>query len=95
MPPALQSRPEGSPEVEFVLWSFTQLNHFRQDSGFGISPLSFQDIVQYAQLVGYTDADDVLRLTRLISMCDAVYLKRASDKRKSQSKTKSKGGRRG
>jgi len=63
----------------------------------GLSPLYFQDVVEYARIVGYRCADDILFFARLISICDTLYLQRAAEKQKAQSKAKSKpkGGRRG
>lgn len=95
MPPALEKRPEESFVVDFILSSFTSLSHYRQSGGLGLSPLAFQDVVAYARLVGYTATDDILFFARLVTVCDTLYLQRATDKQKAQSKSKSKGGRHG
>lgn len=55
-----------------------------------MSPLSFQDIIAYAKLVGYTGADEVLFFARLVAVCDNIYLQRAADKQKAQAKSNSK-----
>ena len=81
--------------VDFILNSFTSLSHYRQSGGFGVSPLAFQDVVAYAHVVGYTASDDILFFARLIAVCDTLYLQRAADKQKAQSKSKPKGGRHG
>ena len=81
--------------VDFVLTAFAFLSHYRQGGGFSVSPLEFKDVTHYAGLVGYTTADDILFFARLIAVCDTLYLQRAADKQKAQSKSKPKGGRHG
>lgn len=95
MPPSLASRPDDSLEISFVLEAFSFLSRFRQSGGFGISPISFDSILTYARMVGYTDEDVALQFAEKISICDVIYLDKVAkdSKAKSESARKSKSSR--
>ncbi len=73
-PPALARKPTTNKFIEFYLSAFHRLNSSRSAGFSGPSPISFSDICNYAQLVGYTNATDIFFFADVIMECDSVYM---------------------
>ena len=49
-----------------------------------MSPLYFKDITEYARIVGYRAADDLLFFADMMAACDSVFLTLEAEKMKAK-----------
>lgn len=70
IPPALQNRPDLTPDLSFYLDAYSFLASFRSPGFSDIGPLAYDSLVQYAQLAGYTEADDIQFFCEAMLACD-------------------------
>jgi hypothetical protein len=95
MPPALKNEPILTPYLRFYLGAFAFLSRGRSYGMSGPNPLTFREIRDYAEPIGYTSASDLFFFAEVMYACDQVYLedyrKRAeaeAKSRKSQQSTR-------
>lgn len=84
-PQAFLDRPPiPTPEVDFLLTAFRTLSGFRGSNGFGLNPLSYSDVVLYADRVGL-DRQAEFFFVEAMSAMDQAFLDIMAEKIKSQS----------
>jgi hypothetical protein len=91
VPPALQNKPSGDAlDVDFYLHAFFFLSGFRPAGGFGLSPIPYANVSDYAMRVGYTNPVDFFFLADVIRALDAEYMRWAHDKSERDAKMRAK-----
>lgn len=88
IPPALLRQPEMTPDLEFYLDAYSFLSAFRQPGFSEAGPLAYDSLVRYAEVAGYTSADDIQFFSEALLVCDQAA--REAFKATSASKTPSK-----
>lgn len=86
IPDALATRPDPpSPIVDFFLSAFQFLSRFRGSNGFGMNPISYQDIVRFGERIEFTMFTE-FSFAEVISEMDQAYLAAMHEKMKAQPK---------
>jgi hypothetical protein len=93
MPTALKDQPTITPEIKFYFDAFFFLSRFRGAGFSGPGPLYLPDVMLYAQLVGYTGADEILHFSEVMAACDEAYRTHLHDSSKKPSGTPAAKGR--
>ncbi len=92
-PPALKSRPEVGSHLLPFLNAYNSLRCHRTRSEAGYNPISYNDLILYAQTHGFFDTPDTFHsFETLIQACDHAFLSFADEKQRqaiSQMKSKS------
>ncbi len=86
--PALDSMPELWPHNEEVWRAYAALNQKRPSSGFGLSPISTEEIRHYIDIYQIEDAQ---RFIELINSMDRVQMNWVDQKVKERTKDKGRG----
>lgn len=90
-PPALLNRPDTEAlDVDFYLYAFFFLSGFRPSGGFGLSPISYLAVADYADRVGYGHHADFFIFAEVIRALDSEYMRWAHDKSEREAKLKAK-----
>jgi len=93
VPPALEKRPDVTPDIQFYLQSFFRLSNFRTMGFSSIGSIPMPDILAYAEMVGYTSVEDRAFFVDMITALDIEYRNLAHEKqeRESEQKKRQKG----
>ena len=83
-PPALANKPEAGPDVSFFVECFLKLSKNRQSSGFGVNPLLYSDIADFAGRVGFVSNDEFLHFLDIIQELDDTFISLARERQKRQ-----------
>lgn len=83
MPPALKTQPELSAHLVPYLEAYHSLKCHRTRSEAGYNPISFSDLVMYAQTHGFFDTQETFEdFKTLVQSCDHAFLSFADEKQR-------------
>ena len=88
LPPALEKRPDVTHDVQFYLQSFFKLSNFRTMGFSSMGAIPMQDILAYAEMVGYTSIEDRAFFVDMITALDIEYRNLAHEKQERESEQK-------
>lgn len=84
LPLALKNKPTAKTDVDFYLDCFYRLSASRGRSEVGPQPLLVSEMAFYANLLGYTDTDDLLFFIDILQEADQKYLEIRRNKMEAQ-----------
>ena len=88
LPPALEKRPDVTPDVQFYLQSFFRLSNFRTMGFSSMGSIPMADILAHAEMVGYTSMEDRAFFVDMMTALDIEYRNLAHEKQEREAEQK-------